>query len=123
MLMVIGAVCFIVYELYKVFSAKTLYEMLKKLKTDGFSANFTAEERSMIGGLMFADFLYMIWTITGLFYSEWQLIAGIICGLSVMGLFLPKSIALSVVDGLICAGLMTAGVVYIAPTVITWPPT
>lgn len=122
MLMVIAAVCFIVYEFFKIFSANTLVGMLKKLQAGGLS-HFTAEERSMVGGLLVVDTLYMIWTITGLFFPEWRLIAGCICALSVMRLFLPKSVALSVVDSLICAGLMAAGVVYIAPTVITWPPT
>lgn len=120
MLMIVAAVCFIVYEIFNAFSAPSHLALLKKFKAD--EASLSADERSAARSLFIVDSLYTIWTIAGLFYTEWQLIAWCICTISVMRLFLPKLAFVSVIDSLICAGLMTAGVVYIAPTVIVWPP-
>jgi len=123
MLMVIAAVCFIVFELYKVFTvftAKSVYNLMLKFKNDRFSLTF--EERELAKAILFTDLLYFIWAITALFFPEWRFVAGIITGLGIVKIFLPKSIWFDIFDSIICAQFMIFAVVRIAPQVISWPP-
>lgn len=105
--MIIAAICFLVYELYKAIHAKWFDKHLSMLKEE------LAEGRPAWSGIPFIELAYYIWIFIGLvWFPEWGWFLGVILGLSVLKLWLPHTHKYVIFDSIITAFVLVAGIVY-----------
>lgn len=106
--MIIAAICFLVYELFKMFHAKGVDQAVKN-----FKASKDVRSHPWLGGMFLIEFVYIGWCIVGLiWFPEWRVILWCILGLSVLKMFLPKTPRMVVIDSAATVVLLLIGVIY-----------
>ena len=119
--MIIAAICFLVYELYKLLHPKKVDEAIKTFarlrekRTTEYPETFWLR----LGGMAILEFLYMAWCIIGvIFFPEWRLVLGCLLALAVLKSLLPKTKGTSstpklvAIDSAVSAAILLVGIIY-----------
>lgn len=103
--MIIAAICFLVYELYKMFNSKSVNQTVTMLE-----AGNVKDANSWV---VFFEFAYYVWIIVGLvWFPHWRGVLGAILALVILKNFIPRSERYIIIDSVVTALLLVGGIIY-----------
>lgn len=106
--MIIAAICFLLYELWKLLHPQKMQDVVTAL-SEGKPSEIMPEGC----GILIVDFAYSIWTIIALiWFPEWRFVAGIILAVSLTKMFLPKSKTLTMIDSALGVIVLATAIIY-----------
>lgn len=106
--MIIAAICFLFYELWKLLHPQKMQDVVTALTVG------KPNELEPDGcGIVIVDLAYFVWTIIALiWFPEWRFVAGIILAVSLTKMFLPKSKAMTIADSALGVIILATAIIY-----------
>lgn len=106
--MIIAAICFLLYELWKLLHPQKMQDVVIAL-----SAGKPNELEPDGCGIVIVDLAYFVWTIIALiWFPDWRFVAGIILAVSLTKMFLPKSKTLTMIDSALGVIVLATAIIY-----------